>query len=111
LLHHHVVKSADRAGEFARRPPAERLAIAEAWAPVLRWELEQGRPLLCVSVGNEAHSFLDHLESGGFIPPLPERVRIYHYSHVVRFGHRLESEYSAQFEAILQRARELGWPR
>lgn len=101
-----VVKSAARAGEFARQPVAQQLAIAEEWAPVLRWELEQHRPLLCVSVGKGADQFLTHLESRRCIPRLPERRWIYHYSYVARFGH--EAEYRAQFEAITVRARELG---
>jgi hypothetical protein len=49
-----VVKSVDRAGAWNKRPEAERAKIAEAWAPVLAWELKLGQPKIVVSVGGKA---------------------------------------------------------
>lgn len=114
-----AVKSADRAGLWARRPAAERHAIVDAWAPVLRWELAQHRPLLIVAVGKPADRYLTRLERSGALARLPERRRIPHYSYVAmrpdkwgrRAGHpeRIE-EYRALFAEIATRACELRAP-
>lgn len=77
-----VVKSADRAGAWAKLPKAEQMATAEAWAPVLAWELEHSKPKLLVCVGKQAGRFLDALAAGGHLPQLPERTSVDHYSFV-----------------------------
>jgi hypothetical protein len=46
-----VIKSVARVNAWNQQPEAQRAKIAEAWAPVLAWELELGRPKIVVSVG------------------------------------------------------------
>jgi len=77
-----VVKSADIVNAWNRLPEAERQRIAEAWAPVLAWELQLGQPRIVVSVGDKADRLLDHLLRRRLIPPLPTRMRVAHYSYI-----------------------------
>jgi hypothetical protein len=111
-----VVKSADRAGLWAKRPPSERDATVDAWAPVLSWELEQGAPALVVSVGKPADRYLTRLQAAGAVPRLPERFCVPHYSYIAMRPDRQGrgpghpdriAEYDAQFAAIAARAAEL----
>ena len=77
-----VIKSVERVREWNRLPAREQQKVAEAWAPVLAWELELGRPRIVVSVGKRADRLLDHLQRLALIPPLPQRLRIDHYSYI-----------------------------
>lgn len=61
----------------------QRLAVAEMWAPVLRFELEHGRPQRLVVLGGNAHTSLRHLERRRLIPQLPPFERLDHYSYVM----------------------------
>jgi hypothetical protein len=77
-----VVKSVDRVSTWSKRPESERQTTAEAWAPVLAWELELGKPKIVVAVGNNADRLLDHLLRKRLIPQLPLRLKIDHYSYI-----------------------------
>ena len=61
----------------------QRLAVAEMWAPVLRFELERGRPQRLVVLGGNAYEALRHMEHRGLLPTLPPIERIHHYSYVM----------------------------
>jgi hypothetical protein len=75
-----VIKSAYYAGKWKLRPEDVRLLVAEAWAPVLRFELEAAKPKLVVILGKKTAVPLDHLRGHGLIPHLPKTTTIYHYS-------------------------------
>ena len=77
-----VIKSADIVKEWRARPEAEQTAVAEAWAPVLRFELEQGQPKRLIVLGKKAEALLVHLERSGAIPARPPSTRIHHYSYI-----------------------------
>lgn len=83
-----VIKSADIVKEWSARPEAERNRVAEAWAPVLTYELEAGNPQVLVVLGKNAAKLLDHLETARLVPALPPRRVVYHYSYL---GQRPES--------------------
>jgi hypothetical protein len=83
-----VIKSADVVGEWRRRPEADRTRIAEAWAPVLAYELERGAPQVLAVMGKPARELLAHLERRRLVPKLPPIRPIYHYSYL---GSRPES--------------------
>ena len=105
-----VIKSVARAEEWKRERSASALRIAEVWAPVLAWEMEQGRPHMIVTVGMEAAKLLDHLASRRLIPTLPRVMSVDHYSYIAvradaarRLGpmHPIRlAEYDAQFAAV-----------
>jgi uracil-DNA glycosylase len=61
-------------------------ATARAWAPVLRWELDGGRPRIVVAMGNRARSMLNYLIETGEIPDPANwdawRTHIPHYVYV-----------------------------
>jgi hypothetical protein len=77
-----VIKSADIVVEWRATPLERQRTIAEAWAPVLRYELEQGRPKQIIVLGGKADGLLKHLEKKRLLPPLPPRTRIHHYSYI-----------------------------
>lgn len=106
-----VIKSADRAGEYANIGADAQWKTAVAWAPVLRWELQQGKPQILVSVGKNADKFLTRLERENLVPALPTRICIPHYSFVAmrpdRQGRAAADpervrEYNARFAEIAQ---------
>jgi hypothetical protein len=80
-----VIKSTARVREHNEQPAAARRATADAWAPVLAWELERGRPQIIVSVGEVARSLLRQLIEKGAIPdPIKEwDARFMHIPHYV----------------------------
>ena len=77
-----VIKSVDRVTLWNKLPESERRKVAEAWAPVLAWELELGQPKIVVSVGGNADRLLNHLLRRELIPPLPRRLKVDHYSYI-----------------------------
>jgi hypothetical protein len=103
-----VVKSLHRAGKWSKLSVEKQREIAAAWAPVLAWELETGRPELVVSVGDRTDDLLDYLLVEGLIPPIPKRTNIDHYTYVAMRprgklgpGHPIRvAEYDAAFAAI-----------
>lgn len=100
-----VIKSVTRTSELT---PATKRELAEAWAPVLKWELEYGQPTIVVSVGRDPDRLLSHLLRQRLIPPLPRRMMVYHYAYLASHaeGHlgpnhpeRIRS-WSEQFAAV-----------
>lgn len=81
-----VVKGAERVGGRKKRTQADRDAEARLWAPVLRTQLEHGRPRLIVCLGEIAEKMLD--AAARLLPPLPQRDRIYHYSYIGNYLER-----------------------
>jgi hypothetical protein len=77
-----VIKSADVVTKWAKTSAAYKKQVAEWWAPVLRYELEQGRPRHLIVLGKNADSYLSHLERNGLLPQLPPRTRVAHYSYI-----------------------------
>jgi hypothetical protein len=94
-----VIKSADYAGKWSGLSRSDRIRVAEAWAPVLRNELEVGRPKVIVSLGDAARRFLDHLEAAGLIPTLPARHTVWHYSYLGSRPDRAKRSLEERFEA------------
>jgi hypothetical protein len=64
-------------------PRTQRLAVAEMWTPILRFELEQGHPRKHVVLGGNASEALRHPEHRRLIAPLPPCEKVAHYSYVV----------------------------
>jgi hypothetical protein len=78
-----VIKSSYRVKDWKLTADRTRLAVAEAWAPALRFELEQAQPKLLVVLGKEKTlKPLEHVARKGLIPALPETVVIYHYAYI-----------------------------
>ena len=77
-----VIKSSYRVSDWQTESDDARLAVAEAWADALRYELTEGRPKLLVILGDKTRKPLMHLVSRNRIQPLPEYVTIYHYSYI-----------------------------
>jgi hypothetical protein len=107
-----VIKAAATVKDVRELPRARFTAAAEAWSPVLKWELQNGLPRLVVSVGKTADSVLSHLIETGQIPAIPNRMCIPHYVYVASRpdnkrnlpGNALirQAEYHKQFEEIAQ---------
>jgi hypothetical protein len=111
-----IIKSVDRVDQWNRLAEAERHRVAEAWAAVLAWELEIGRPQIVVSVGGKADRLLDHLLRRGLIPVPALRMQVAHYSYI---GSRPDARtklgpghperiaaWDEEFEAVIQALRE-----
>jgi hypothetical protein len=77
-----VIKSSYRVKDWQKTADEVRLAVAEVWAPVLRFELEHGHPKLLVVLGRKTLTPLEHLVRKRLLPPLPETITIYHYSYI-----------------------------
>jgi hypothetical protein len=83
-----VAKTAEVVKEWRGKPEADRDRIAEAWAPVLRYELEHGQPRLLVFLGRRATGFGEserltrQLSTSGLIPDLPTTANVYHYAFI-----------------------------
>jgi hypothetical protein len=105
-----VVKSSHRAGKWNARARDELFAIAEAWAPVLAWELEIGRPEIVVVLGNRTKALLDYLVAHRLVPRPRSMMRAWSYAYVTsrpdsarKLGpnHPIRlAEYDDQFAAI-----------
>jgi hypothetical protein len=78
-----VIKSADVAKSWRQRVRKDKERVAEAWAPVMRYELEHGQPEFIVFLGDSARSLTTHLAARGFIPCLPPYDCVPHYSAVM----------------------------
>ena len=110
-----VIKSAVTASEWSRLPVSEQDEVADAWAPVLSWEIATGQPRLVVAMGHKADRHLRRLQRQGHIPTLPQQMRIDHYSSVaMRPKGRLPpnhparlADYDRDFAAIAVKRREL----
>lgn len=76
-----VIKEADYDKDWKKRSAKEQRIAAEAWAPVLRWQLEQSAPRLVVLMGNDVEKITRHLEKLNLIS-LPETRKIKHYSYI-----------------------------
>jgi hypothetical protein len=78
-----LIKSADD-GPSRRdaRPLPARLALAEIWAPVLRWQLETARPLCLVLKGDAAADLFRHLVDRRAVPLPPHVERIESYTYL-----------------------------
>jgi hypothetical protein len=75
-----VIKEADYAQVWRGSPAQRRNDAARAWAPLLRWELEETRPVLLVALGKTVCSVLDQLGRQGLRFPRIETIQ--HYSYV-----------------------------
>lgn len=78
-----VMKSEVFVKDWNGTAKGQRLAVAEMWAPVLRFELEFGRPKKLVVLGANAYEALRHVERQGLVPQLPPLERLHHYSYVM----------------------------
>jgi hypothetical protein len=77
-----VIKSSYRVSDWQKEESEVRREVAEAWSPVLRYELEHGQPKLLVILGKKTRQPLLHLERQRLIPELPEHRTIHHYSYI-----------------------------
>lgn len=78
-----VMKSEVVVGMWNLEKAEAKRRLAEVWAPVLRYELEHGKPQVLIVMGAAADAALTHLERDGLIPRLPPRRRINHYSYIM----------------------------
>ncbi|GGC67468.1 hypothetical protein GCM10011504_51780 [Siccirubricoccus deserti] len=76
-----LIKEADYAEAWKLRRERDHLRAAEAWAPVLRWQLDASRPRLVVLMGGRVDRLVDYLRAAALIA-LPQTMRIAHYSYV-----------------------------
>ena len=77
-----VMKSTVRVAEYARSSPEAKADAARLWAPVLRWELTTGKPLLVVAVGGRAKELMTLLQTEKRIPSNYEFMGMTHYAYV-----------------------------
>lgn len=78
-----VMKSRVFVKDWNGTTAAQQLQVAEAWAPVLRFELLAGNPSVIVVLGGKAERALRHLQKKQLLPKLPLIHRIDHYSYVM----------------------------
>jgi hypothetical protein len=78
-----VMKSKVFVRDWNGAKSAEQLLVAEAWAPVLSYELEVGDPAVLVTLGGNADKAVRHLRRRRLIPGNPPTVRVAHYSYVM----------------------------
>jgi hypothetical protein len=78
-----VMKSKVFVKDWNGTPAAQQLRVAEVWAPVLRFELEVGHPMVVIVLGGKAERALRHLEKQCLVPKPPSMHRIDHYSYVM----------------------------
>lgn len=78
-----VMKSEVFVKDWNGTPSQAQLRVAEAWAPVLRFELEVGNPKVLIVLGGKAERALKHLRKTRLLPALPPTRRIDHYSYVM----------------------------
>lgn len=110
-----VIKSSYKVQEWNKRPEQVRLEVAKDWAPVLRYELELGKPKLIVIVGKKTEKPLRALEQMGLIPRLPLTKTIPHYSYITSRpdgtlgpGHPVRTTaWDAEFAEIARQAQQL----
>ncbi len=105
-----VIKSAAVVTDHRKILRGELLALAEAWAPVLASEMEQGRPKVVVSLGKKTDGLLSHLIEQGLVPRPPARLRIHHYAYITSNPDRARrlgpnhpvrlTEYAQQFAEV-----------
>ena len=67
-----IVKSVARPAKWNAADWEEWFIVAEAWAPVLAWELEHGTPLVLAAQGARTKKVLDHLVEQRLLPQRPE---------------------------------------
>jgi Uracil DNA glycosylase superfamily len=77
-----VVKSATPVKEWNKLSKGERRLVAEVWAPVLAYEIREGKPRVVVVLGEKAEDLVRHLLRRNLIPHLPNPKRIHHYSYI-----------------------------
>jgi hypothetical protein len=77
-----IIKEADYVQTWRATSQARRNRVAEAWAPVLAWELAHSKPLLIVVMGKQAQRLLRHLS--GTVPGirLPATQYLDHYAYI-----------------------------
>jgi hypothetical protein len=109
-----VIKEPDYSKLWRNKSQALRNAAAVRWAPLLQWEIDQGRPNLVVALGNTVRRILAYLD-GSFVE-LPRVETVAHYSYI---AHRPEGtlgpmhpdrvkRYDDEFGEIAEIARNLG---
>jgi hypothetical protein len=112
-----IVKSSYRAKRWNAAAREELFAIANAWAPVLAWELQQGRPQIVVVLGSRTKELLDHLVARRLVSRPPTLMSAWSYSYVAsrpdsarKLGpmHPIRlAEYDEQFTAIARQRDEV----
>jgi hypothetical protein len=98
-----LLKSGVRVTDYNKLPYREKLAIAEAWMPVMQWQLEHGRPRLIVPMGQRVHQMLIDLTKRGLRLPADARIEpLMHYVRAARFGD--QAEYLRRMRALRRAA-------
>ena len=75
-----AIKEADYAQRWRGSPMERRRNAALVWAPVLKWELENSRPIMVVALGKTVRQTLTYLEKYGLV--FPNIITVQHYSYV-----------------------------
>ena len=78
-----VMKSTVFVKDWNGTTAAQQLRVAELWAPVLRYELEVGRPRVLIVLGTKAERALRYLAKNRLLPKPPVMHQIEHYSYVM----------------------------
>lgn len=111
-----IIKSAYKVKDWNEESGGLRLAVARVWSPVLRYEIEQGKPQIIVILGKSTTERpLRILEREGLIPGLPPTIPIRHYSYIASrpqgslgpMHPQRVADWDAEFAAIARRAQEL----
>lgn len=95
-----VIKSPFRAGQYAASSWDAKTQAARLWAPVLRWELDTGRPQVVVAVGRRTESLMTTLIAEQLIPANYELTAMTHYAYV---GQRAEGALGPMHPERVQR--------
>jgi hypothetical protein len=77
-----IIKETDYVNSWRAKSQGERNRVAQAWAPVLTWELANSRPQLIVVMGKQTHRLLTHLASTLPDFKLPALEYLEHYSYI-----------------------------
>jgi hypothetical protein len=78
-----VMKSVVFVKDWQGTPVALKRQVEQAWAPVLRFQLERGMPRRIVALGRNAEQALRRLEDAGVVPELPPLEVVDHYAFVM----------------------------
>ncbi|MGD0795034.1 MAG: uracil-DNA glycosylase family protein [Dehalococcoidales bacterium] len=76
-----IIKDADYANKWRKKPWCERCLIADIWEPVLKWELQTSEPKIIVAMGNQVMRLLTYLQKHKGLN-LNHIEFVHHYSYI-----------------------------
>lgn len=76
-----VIKEADYVKTWRAKTQQQRYQVADVWSSVLRWELDQTKPVLVVTMGQQVARLINHFINTGQLS-FPRVEAIEHYSYI-----------------------------